>query len=122
VFIVWVPIFAVRTSTGGPFHVRGLIYDLKVCRVAARRIATQVVYLQTAWFVVRQIFSYDTPHKPMHFPLLAVQRHAAVAFRVLPPQPVMAPIFHDEDSAKNGFRHIHCTAPASHAHSGATSV
>lgn len=117
-----VTLYTMGTLVCGTFHVCGLIHDLKVCRIAARRIATQVVHLQAAWFIVRQVFPYDKPDKPMHFPLFAVQRNAAVAFVVLPSQPIMAPIFHDEDSAKDGFRQIHCTAPASHAHKGAASV
>jgi hypothetical protein len=40
-----VPLYTMGTLICGTFHVCGLIHDLKVCRVAARRIAAQVVHL-----------------------------------------------------------------------------
>jgi hypothetical protein len=40
-----VTLYTMGTLVCGTFHVCGLIHDLKVCRVAARRIATQVVHL-----------------------------------------------------------------------------
>jgi hypothetical protein len=34
----------------------------------------------------------------------------------------VATVLHDDHLLQNAFRHLHCTAPASHAHNGAASV
>ena len=75
----FVALCTMSTKCCGTGHIFALVHYLKVRRVAARCIQTNMVQLQTAWCVVGQVVPDKVPHKTMDPPRLTAKRHFSVA-------------------------------------------
>lgn len=81
-----------------------------------------MIKLHFSWFVIWEQVSRSTVEKSMNLPHLPFYFGAPITIGICKPDPFVASIFHNDNLTQNAFRHLHCTAPASHAHKGAASV
>jgi hypothetical protein len=81
-----------------------------------------MVNLHTPWNVIRQPITGSSVEKPVNLPVLSIDFCLSISVSACCSNPFVATVLHDDHLLQNAFRHLHCTAPASHAHNGAASV